>query len=66
MRCLQKVVLEIESKHGMCCENLYVLSDGMGDQFRSRFVPFDLISLLCGCTTNVTMGKVHWMVSEEP
>ena len=28
-------------------------------------VPFYLISLLRGCTTNVTMGKTQWMVSEE-
>ena len=38
MSCLLKVVHEIESKHGKCYENLYVWSDGMGAQFRSRFV----------------------------
>ena len=38
MSCLQRVVHEIESKHGNCHENLYVWSDGMGPQFRSRFV----------------------------
>ena len=37
MSCLQKVVHEIESKHGKCYENLHVWSDGMGAQFRSCF-----------------------------
>ena len=32
------VVHEIESKHGKCYGNLYICSDGMGAQFRSRFV----------------------------
>ena len=34
--------------------------------FKFWLVPFCLISLLCSCTTNVTMGKAQWMVSEEP
>ena len=38
MSCLQEVVHEIESNHSKCYENLYVWSDGMGAQFRSRFV----------------------------
>ena len=38
MSCLQKVVEEIELKNGKSYENLYVWSDGMGAQFRSRFV----------------------------
>ena len=38
MSYLQKVVHEIESKHGKCYENLCVWSDGMGAQFRSSFV----------------------------
>ena len=41
MSCLEKVVHEIESKHGKYYENLCVWSDGideMGAQFRSRFV----------------------------
>ena len=37
MSCLQRVVHEIESKHGNRYENLYVWSDWMGPQFRSRF-----------------------------
>ena len=75
MSCLEKVVHEIESKHGKCYENLCVWSDGidgMGAQFRSSFVfqilagTIYLISLLFSCKTNVTMGKAQWMVSEEP
>ena len=38
MSCLQKVVEEIELKNGKSYDNLYVWSDGMGAQFRSRFV----------------------------
>ena len=38
MSCLEKVGGKIESKHGKCYENLYLWSDGMGAQFRSRFV----------------------------
>ena len=38
MSCLQKVIEEIELKNGKTYENLYVWSDGMGAQFRSRFV----------------------------
>ena len=38
MSFLQKVVHEIESKHSKCHENLHVWSDGIGAQFRSRFV----------------------------
>ena len=38
MSCLQKVVEEIELKNGKRYENLYMWSDGMGAQFRSRLV----------------------------
>ena len=38
MSCLEKVVAEMESKHGKCYENLCMWSDGIGDQFRCCFV----------------------------
>ena len=33
--------------------------------FKFWLVPIYLISLLCGCTTNVIMGKAQWVVSEK-
>ena len=59
MSCLLKVVHEIESKHGKCYENLYVWSDGMGAQFRSRFV----FQILAG--TILPNKSFMWLYNER-
>ena len=58
MSCLEKVVAEIKSKHGKFYENLYVWSDGMGTQFRSRFV----FKLLAG--TILQNKSLMWLYNE--
>ena len=67
MSCLEKVVADIESKHGSRYENLYIWSDGIGAQFRSCFVCKLLTRTvlrnksLCGSIMNAIMGKVPWI-----
>ena len=58
MSCLQKVVHEIESKHGKCYQNLHVWSDGMGAQLRSRFV----FQILAG--TILPNKSLRWLYNE--
>ena len=59
MSCLQKVVQEIESKYSKSYKNLYVWSDGMGAQFRSRFV----FKLLAG--TVLPNKSLAWFYNER-
>ena len=59
MSFLQKVVHKIESKHTKCHENLVVWSDGMGAQFRSRFV----FQILAG--TVLPSKFLMWLYNEH-
>ena len=58
MSCLEKILAEIQSKGGKCCKNLYMWSDGMGAQFRSRFV----FKLLAG--TVLSSKSLMWFHDE--
>ena len=59
MSCLQKVIGEIESKNNELYKNLYIWSDGMGAQFRSRFV----FKLLAG--TVLPKKSLKWFYNER-
>ena len=59
MSYLQKLVYEIESKHGKCYKNLYVWSDGMGAQLRSWFV----FQILAG--TILPNKSLMWLYNEH-
>ena len=59
MSYLQKLVYEIESKHGKCYKNLYVWSDGMGAQLRSWFV----FQILAG--TILPNKSLMWLYNER-
>ena len=59
MSYLQKLVHEIESKHGKCYKNLYVWCDGMGAQLRSWFV----FQILAG--TILPNNSLMWLYNER-
>ena len=59
MSYLQKLVHEIESKHGKCYKNLCVWCDGMGAQLRSWFV----FQILAG--TILPNNSLMWLYNER-
>ena len=59
MSCLQKVVEEIERKRRKSYESLYIWSDGMGAEFRSRSI-FKLLT-----STVLSNKSLTWCYNER-